>query len=29
MAHFKALQMYLELIREISEVVEVRLAKHD
>ena len=29
LAHFKALQMYLELVREIPEVVEVRLAEHD
>ena len=29
LAHFKALQMYLELVREIPEVVEARLAEHD
>ena len=29
LAHFKALQMYLELVREIPEVVEVRLAEND
>ena len=29
MAHFKALQMYLDLVREIPEGVEVRLAEHD
>ncbi len=29
LAHFKALQMYLGLVQEIPEVVEVRLAKHD
>ena len=29
LAHFKALQMYLDLVREIPEVVEVRLADHD
>ncbi len=29
LAHFNALQMYLELMREIPEVVEVRLTKHD
>ena len=27
--HFKALQMYLELIRDIPEVVEVRLTEDD
>ena len=29
LAHFKALQMYLEFVREIPEVVEVRLAEND
>ncbi len=29
LTHFKALQMYLDLVREIPEVVEVRLAEHD
>ena len=29
LAHFKALQMYLDLVREIPEVVEVRLSEHD
>lgn len=29
LAHFKALQMYLDLVREIPEVMEVRLADHD
>ena len=29
LAHFKALQMYLELVREIPEVMEVRLAEDD
>ena len=29
LAHFKALEMYLSLVREIPEVVEVRLAEHD
>ena len=29
LVHFKALQLYLDLVREIPEVVEVRLAEHD
>ncbi len=29
LAHFKALQMYLDLVQEIPEVIEVRLAEHD
>jgi hypothetical protein len=29
LTHFKALQMYLDLVREIPDVVEVRLAEHD
>ena len=29
LVHFKALQMYLDLVREIPEVVEVRLAEND
>ncbi len=29
LTRFKALQMYLDLVREIPEVVEVRLAEHD
>ena len=29
LAHFKALQMYLALVQEIPEVVEVRLGEHD
>ena len=29
LAHFKALQMYLELVQEIPEVVEVRLSGND
>ena len=29
LAHFKALQMYLNLVGEIPDVVEVRLSEHD
>ena len=29
LTHFKALQMYMELIREIPEVIEVRLSEDD
>lgn len=29
LAHFKALQMYLDLIRDIPEVIEVRLSEQD
>ena len=29
LAHFKALQMYLDLVRDIPEVVEVRLDEED
>ena len=29
LAYFKALQTYLDVVKEIPEVVEVRLGKHD
>ena len=29
LAHFKALQMYLDLVKDITDVVEVRLLERD